>query len=129
MRPHAWMRLLRTLRGRGALTKLPLVVTFYVFLLIVGAIGALAYLAMFMSHVPGAADERLGKLEPLPESLNRWVEDREPNADGLVRECRHLMPEPSSGKMTLQVRYRDPKTREIVSVEPEVTVKRRRIRS
>src|SRR6187551_1697958 len=75
------------------------VVSFYVFLLIVGAIGALAYLALFMSHVPGAADERLGTLEPLPEKLNEWVEDQAQSADGLVCERRHLMSEPSSGKM------------------------------
>jgi hypothetical protein len=105
------------------------VVTFYVFLLIVGGIGALAYLAMFMSHVPGAANERLGHLEDLPQSLNQWVEDKERSADGLICERRHLMPEAQASKMTLQVRYRDAETREIVRIEPELVIKRRRVRS
>lgn len=103
-------------------------VSFYVFLLIVGAIGALAYLALFMSHVPGAADERLGTLEPLPEKLNEWVEDQAQSADGLVCERRHLMSEPSSGKMILQVRYRDPTSRDILRIEPERVIKRKRRR-
>lgn len=98
------------------------------FLLIVGAIGALAYLALFMSHIPGAADERLGKLEDLPERLNEWVEDPQPTVEGLVCERRHLMSSPSLNKWVLQVRYRDPQTREIVRVDPEKSVKRRRRR-
>ena len=120
---------LMILRGRCSLVKLAPVVTFYVFLLVVGAIGALAYLAMFMSHVPGAAEERLGKFEDLPRRLNEWVEDADLSEDGLVCERRHLMPNPSGHRLILQVRYRDPVTRDIVRVEPEVTIKRRRVRA
>ncbi len=103
-------------------------VTFYVFLLIVAAVGALAYLALYFSHVPGAADERLGELEDLPKSLNEWVEDEQPSEDGLICERRHLMPDTFASRMTLQVRYRDPATRDIVRIDPEVTIKRRRVR-
>lgn len=91
--------------------------------------GAIAYLLMFISHVPGAADERLGKLEELPLSLNKWVQDEGLTPDGLVCERRHLMPEPEAAKMVLQVRYRDPQTNDIVRVLADKTIKRRRHRS
>lgn len=111
------------------LVHTPGVVTFYVFLLIVGALGAVAYLLMFMSHVPGAANERFGTLDALPSSLNKWVEDEALSSDGLVCERRHLMAEQDASKMILQVRYRDPKSHEIVRVEAEQTIKRRRRRA
>ncbi len=110
--------------------RLPPVVTLYLFILGVGAVGAVAYLLLFMSHVPGAADERLGKWEPLPDRLGEWVKDTERTAEGLIRESRQLLPEGgrAGAKIVLQVRYRDPHTQEIVRVEPEVTWKRKRIR-
>jgi len=120
---------LMVLRVRCSWVKVAPVVTFYVFLLIVAAVGALAYLALFMSHVPGAAEERLGKFEALPGRLNEWVQDDALSEDGLVCERRHLMPNPSVNRLILQVRYRDPTTRDIVRVAPEVTIKRRRVRS
>ncbi|HSC87541.1 MAG TPA: hypothetical protein VLC09_09740 [Polyangiaceae bacterium] len=105
---------------------------FYVFLLIVAAVGAAVYLTVFMSQVPGAKEERFGKLEPLPEHLGSWVRDERPDAAGRVRETRHLLEEKhglGSSQLVLQVRYRDPATDEIVHVEPEQFVQRRRIRA
>jgi hypothetical protein len=105
------------------------VVTLYVFLLIVGAVGALAYILLFFSHVPGAKDERLGKLEALPADLGKWVQRAE--EAGLIKEERYLMADSSGvdeSKLLLQVRYRDPKTDEIVRVDPEKAYRRRRIR-
>lgn len=107
-----------------------LVVTFYVFLLIVGAVGALAYVFLFFSHVPGAKDERLGKLEPLPDEMSQWVELGA--HDGLVKEERRLFADPGEmdqTKILVQTRYRDPETKEIVRVDPERTYRRKRIRS
>lgn len=104
----------------------------YLFVLAIGALGAGAYLLLFMSHIPGAVDERLGSLEPLPENMNKWSTDEELSKDGLLRETRHLKPESSSifGPTLLrQVRYRHPTTKEIVRVEPETKVRRRRLRS
>lgn len=106
---------------------LPPVLTLYLFILGVGAVGALAYMMLFLSHVPGAKDERFGKLEALPADLQKWIQTPEPSGDGLVREQRHLLEE-GSGRLILQVRFRDPKTQEIVRVLPEEFVKRRRIR-
>lgn len=105
------------------------VVTLYVFLLIVGAVGALAYILLFFSHVPGAKDERLGKLEALPADLGTWV--RSGDSDGLIKEERYLLADSSGvdqSKLLLQVRYRDAKTEEIVRVDPEKAYRRRRIR-
>lgn len=101
-------------------------VTLYLFVLGVGAVGAVAYMLLFLSHVPGAKDERFGKLEELPADMDTWVGAEQP--DGLIREQRHLMEE-GSGRLIQQVRFRDPKTQEIVSVLPEKFVKRRRIRN
>lgn len=106
-------------------------VTFYLFLLGVGAVGAGAYLFLFLSHVPGAKDERLGVLEPLPPQMGEWVEQELKSSDGLVVEQRYLHPEStgfSGPKILRQVRYRHPETREIVRVDPEQVVKRKRIR-
>lgn len=106
-------------------------VTLYVFLLIVGAVGALAYLALFFSHVPGAADERFGTLEELPAELGVWTTDKEPSSDGLLVERRYLSADTSRGdttKLILQVRYRHPERGEIVRIDPEETYRRRRLK-
>lgn len=105
-------------------------VTLYVFLLIVGAVGALAYILLFFSHVPGAKDERLGKLEELPADLGTWVQGT--SDDGLIIERRYLMADPSGldeQALLIQVRYRDPDTSEIVRVDAEQKYRRRRVRS
>jgi hypothetical protein len=105
-------------------------VTFYLAMLVFAALGSGAYLALFFSHVPGAADERLGDLEPLPDRIGEWVTASEPNQDGLIRQERILFEDKGGGRGTLttQVRFRDPKTDEIVSVLPEVVTKRRRVK-
>lgn len=101
---------------------------FYFFLLGVAALGALVYLGLFFAHVPGASEERLGVWEPLPKDLNEWC-DRGLE-DGLVREERYLFDDSAGGpgKLSLQVRFRDPVTRAIVRIAPETLVPRRRVR-
>lgn len=100
-------------------------------MLVIAALGSGAYLVLFLTHVPGAGEERLGVYEPLPENVGKWVLDPELTSEGLVRERRVLFdgsPE-GSGKLTHQERFRNPETREIVSVTPERIEKRRRIKA
>lgn len=105
---------------------------FYLFLLLVAIISIGVYLLFIFSQVPGAAEQRLGVLEALPADLGQWKADAEPTPEGLVREVRHLFHEGSgllsSGKLVRQVRYRDPNSGEIVRVDPEEIVKRRRVK-
>ncbi len=111
---------------------------FYVFLLIVAALGAGAYMALFLTHVPGASDERLGRLEPLPDDLGKWKVDEESEAGraaaraGLKREERCLYREAQglfgAGKFVRQTRYRSLETGEIVRAEPEVVTRRKRVK-
>lgn len=104
-------------------------VTLYVFLLIVGAIGAVAYLLLFFSHVPGATDERFGTLEELPGELGVWLKDEQKSSETMVTERRYLPADPSGGdttKLVIQVRHRDRSTGEIVRIDPEETYRRRR---
>lgn len=107
------------------------------FVLFVGFVGLVLYLLMIFREVPGAAEERFGKLEALPEDVGKWKTDvdspegRAATAEGLKREVRYLFdPEASfgRGKLTLQVRYRDLSTNEITRIDPEEVVKRKRIR-
>lgn len=111
---------------------------FYLFLLLVAAVGVVAYLVFFMSHVPGAKEERFGKLEPLPEDLGRWKTTEEgPEAsaaerEGLRREERLVLPDASgvstARHLVKQVRYRSLETNEIVRIEPEQRIERVRRR-
>lgn len=111
---------------------------FYVFLLIVGILGIGIYVLFIFSQVPGAAEERLGVLEPLPADLGKWITDESSPeaeraaAEGLRREVRTLYEEASglfsSGHFVRQVRYRNAKTNAIERVEPDQVIKRRRIR-
>ncbi|NLE85478.1 MAG: hypothetical protein GX607_03670 [Myxococcales bacterium] len=106
---------------------------FYVLMLLFAVAGIAAYLLLFLSHVPGAREERLGEYEPLPENLGRWtvVVGGEPGQasgdEGLVREERLLLQE-GGRRLIKQVRYRHPETREIVRVDPEELIVRRRLR-
>ncbi|HTQ02244.1 MAG TPA: hypothetical protein VMI54_00255 [Polyangiaceae bacterium] len=106
---------------------------FYVFLVLVGIAGIGVYVLFIFNLVPGVQDERLGVLEPLPPDVGRWSADTESAAgqaaarDRQVREVRHFFYE-SSGKLVLQVRYKQKDTGEIVRVEPEQAVKRKRVR-
>ena len=107
---------------------------FYVFLLICAAIGIGIYLLFILNLVPGAKEERLGVLEPLPSDVGKWKEDHDSEegkraeGEGLVREIRHYFYE-TNGRLVRQVRYRNARTSEIVRTEPEETVRRRRVRS
>lgn len=104
-------------------------VVFYVFLILVAGLGALIYLGLFFTQVPGAKEERLGVLEPLPEPLGVWQVDPDKTTEGYQVERRYLFEESKglgAGTLILQVRWRDAATREIVRVEPEVLIQRRR---
>lgn len=105
---------------------------FYVFMLLLAAAGVAVYLLFFLTHVPGATEERLGELEPVPDDLGRWLVDTETpegqaaRSEGLLREKRLLLQE--GGKRFIkQVRYRNAETREIVRIEREELVPRKRL--
>lgn len=107
----------------------------YFFVVLIGALGTLAYLAIMFNAVPGAADERLGKLEPLPENLGEWQHDAastegmELAAQGKRLEYRHLVEHGGLFKgqvVVKQVRVRDSATNEILEVRPEERHRRRR---
>lgn len=106
---------------------------FYLFLVIIAVLGIGIYLLFILPNVPGAVEERLGVLEPLPEDLGRWKTDQESPegqaalARGQTREIRTLFEE-QSGRLVHQARYRDQATGEIVAVDPDQRVKRRRIK-
>ncbi|MDX2052665.1 MAG: hypothetical protein SFV15_09760 [Polyangiaceae bacterium] len=107
----------------------------YVFVLICGLLGAGAYLIFFLSQVPGAAEDRLGVYEELPSELGKWKletgtpEALEAEANGRLREVRWFFEEAAlggGGKLIQQVRFVDPKSREVLEVLPEIVIKRRR---
>jgi hypothetical protein len=108
---------------------------FYAFVIIVAALGVAIYLTVVLRAVPGAVDERLGRLEDLPSNLGEWVEEADAPAaiaEGLVRERRVLL---ESGKglfgrdqLVEQVRYREGSGGKIVGVEPERRWSRKRTR-
>lgn len=106
---------------------------FYLFLLILAALSVGVYLLFFMQHVPGAREERLGVLEPLPSNVGQWEDDtgaeaERAAAEGLRREVRTYWDE-AHDRLLKQVRYRDVNSGEIVRSEPDEPVKRRRITS
>lgn len=105
----------------------------YVFLLIVAVLGIGLYLLFFLQNVPGAVEERLGVLEPLPADLGVWKAVDTPGVPGAggtrpeIREERLFLDE-ARGKLLHQVRFRNPDTGEIMRVEKDRAVKRRRIK-
>jgi hypothetical protein len=105
---------------------------FYFFLVVVGILGIGVYVLFMFNLVPGLKEERIGVLEQLPSDLGKWKVDEsgdasQATAEGLVRETRHYFYE-SSGKLVFQVRYKQRDTGEIVRVEQDEPVKRRRVR-
>jgi hypothetical protein len=109
----------------------------FVFVVLVAACGTGLYLALMYGSIPGAVDERLGKLEPLPPTLGQWLVDdetelgRQQIALGRVREVRTLYVS-SDGlfgrkHFLVQARSRDVHSGEIVDVEPELQKPRRRL--
>jgi hypothetical protein len=111
---------------------------FYVFLLIVAAAGVGIYLLFILREVPGAAEERLGQLEPLPPDVGQWKEDRgSPEGKaalerGELRELRFFYDSSGGGfgggRLLKQIRYRSVATSEILRAEPDQQVKRKRVR-
>jgi len=106
---------------------------FYLFLMVVAAIGVGVYLTFIFQNVPGVKEERLGALEPLPEDLGSWKTDESSEAaqaaaqEDLIREVR-LFYEEARERLVEQVRYRRASDSEIVRVEPDRRVKRRRVK-
>jgi hypothetical protein len=105
---------------------------YYVFLLVIAGLAVGVYLLVIFRNVPGAVEERLGALEPLPTDLGVWKADVESDAartaqsEGLTREVRTFL---DRGKLLRQVRYRDAANGEIVRADEDEIVKRRRIKS
>ena len=111
---------------------------FYVFLVIVAALGVGVYLLFIFRLVPGAAEERLGVLEPLPPHVGKWQVD-EDSSLGKAALARHRKREErlffeegtglmAQGRLVRQVRYRNLTSNAIEEVEPDEVVKRKRIR-
>lgn len=106
---------------------------FTVFLLLIAAVGIGIYLLFILPTVPGAVEERLGVREPLPNNLGVWTNDEtSPEAlaalnKGERRQVRTLYDE-AKDRLILQVRYQNRETEEIVRVEPEQFVRRKRIK-
>jgi hypothetical protein len=112
---------------------------FYAFLIILALVGVAVYLIFIFKLVPGAAEERLGVLEPLPDDLGVWQVD-EVSALGKAAFSRHRKREQrlyfeegkglfAQGRLVRQVRYRNLSTNAIEEIEPDQPVKRKRIRS
>ena len=111
---------------------------FFLFLLIVAALGIGVYLVFIFKLVPGAAEERLGVLEPLPHDIGQWHTDdaselgQAARARNRKREERLFFEEGkgllAQGRLVRQVRYRNLSNNAIEEVEPDEPVKRRRIR-
>lgn len=111
---------------------------FFLFLVIVAALGIAVYLVFIFKLVPGAAEERLGVLEPLPDDIGQWKVD-EASDDGKAalerqqrREERLFFEEGkglmAQGRLVRQVRYRNAQSNAIERVEPDQPIKRKRIR-
>jgi hypothetical protein len=103
---------------------------YYLFLVVTAAVAVGVYLLVIFRNVPGAVEERLGVLEPLPPDLGVWkAAEADPapaRAEGLTREQRLFL---DDGKLVRQTRYRDATTGEVVRADKDQVVKRRRIKS
>jgi len=85
----------------------------------------------FTSQGTTAGEFLFGKYEPLPDDIGVWKQIHGDQTLGLIQEERLLLPggRTGAGHLLYQVRYRDPATRDIVRVEPERRIRRRRIRN
>jgi hypothetical protein len=70
-----------------------------------------------------------GRYEPPPADLGQWKQSGRCEEQDLLKEERVLLPpgRPNAGYLLRQCRYRDPASGEIVRVEPEQRVRRRRL--
>jgi len=70
-----------------------------------------------------------GRYESYDPSLAQWKEVSKDEQSGLVREQRLLLPDgkENASYLVLQIRYRDPETRQISVVEPARRIPRRRV--
>jgi hypothetical protein len=112
----------------------------FAFLLVLAFIGGMIYLLVVQREVPGIVEQRFGVLEALPSDVGKWKADDDSEAGkaaaarGLLREER-LFHNPNAGgffgggKLVRQVRYRNRATNEIVKVEPDEPVRRKRVRA
>jgi hypothetical protein len=104
------------------------------FLAIVAAVGGMVYVLVIQSAVPGVAEQRFGVLEDLPLDVGKWSIDDESEEGsaaarrGLKREVR-LFYDVQRGRLVRQARYRNRATNAVTSVDPDVPVPRRRIRT
>ena len=87
-----------------------------------------AVFALFLTSQGTSPREFLfGRYEPPPEHLNKWLDVG--LEQGLLRQERLLFPkERQNGPVLLrQVRFRDPRSNQIVRVCPEERIRRRRV--
>lgn len=89
------------------------------------------FMVFFVSQGTTPWDFFLGEFEPPPSGIGTWTETGADAGSSLLREERLLFPRGDESARVLlhQVRYRDPETQEIVRVEPERRIRRRRTRS
>jgi hypothetical protein len=108
-----------------------------VFVVIVAVLGIGIYLTVVLRAVPGAMDERLGRLEELPPNLGQWMLDDTSSAattaatEGLIRETRTLLEAVGlfgREQLVTQARYRQGAGGKIVRVDPEQRTARKRYR-
>ena len=106
-------------------------------IVVVFIVTGVAYVIITLLFIPGLAEERLGRLEDLPEDAGRWrVDEQSPEAqqaamDDLQREMRYWIDRDWLGRerIMLQCRYVAPSTGEVVRTDRDVRVRRRRIKS
>lgn len=110
----------------------------YFIFLAIAIIPCVIYAIVVMMEIPGLADERLGVLEELPEDIGEWKIDTDsPQARAAETEgqsCETRLWLVSGGdflgreKILRQVRYLDKESGEVVRVEKDVRVKRKRVK-
>ncbi len=107
----------------GRFGKARVIVAVLVVILFWGAI----FLVVLAIKGQTPLESLLGRYEDLPDDLGTWRETGPEDPSG-VREERLLLPPAGAEASYLlrQVRYRHPVTREIVGIEPERRVRRRR---
>lgn len=104
------------------------------FLIVIAVVGILMYILLIQRAVPGAVEQRFGVYEALPDDVGRWKTDLESESGraaqkrGEKREVRLYHNPNAENKLIRQVRYRNA-LNEIVRVEPDEVLKRKRVRS